>query len=384
MKTAAYDYDLPEEAIAQSPPAERTAARLMVVHREQNLVEHRQIADLPRYLRAGDVVVVNDTRVIPARLRGRRVDTGGQVELLLVREVPEPVGADVAGAMPNRPTASCAVRATRVLWQALYKASGRARPGLCLTFAEGALNACVVAVGKDCVTVALEAERPLAELLDEIGATPLPPYIRREPGQPAARLDRERYQTVFARAPGAVAAPTAGLHFTEALLAELAERGVKTAAITLHVGPGTFRPVQVENAEDHRMDAEWYEVGDQVVADINDARDRGGRVVAVGSTTVRTLETVVAKRGFPVAGRGDSSLFIRPPYRFKIVDAMLTNFHLPRSTLLMMVSAFCGFRGKSEEIYSDAEGRQRLLALYAEAVRRQYRFFSYGDAMLLL
>jgi len=355
MLTADFDYRLPPELIAQEPPATRGASRMMVLDRAASVNAHARVSDLPRYLRSGDLLVLNDTRVFPARLLGRWDDTGGQVELLLIEAVEKECA--VAGRYRSR-------------WLALCGAGRPLRPGLTAVFAEGSLRAGLGARQEDgAVDVLLDADRPLFELLETHGLTPLPPYIRRAAGDRRGEADRERYQTVYARVTGAVAAPTAGLHLTPELLAALAEQGVAHAFVTLHVGPGTFRPVKSECVEDHRMDAERYEIPAETAAAIAACRARGGRIVAVGSTTVRTLESVAAEQGAVTAASGRSTLFIRPPYRFRAIDAMLTNFHLPKSTLLMMVAALAG--------------RERILAAYADAIRERYRFFSYGDCMLI-
>ena len=348
MKTAEFDYELPAELIAQHPLEDRNAARMMVVDRQGGTLVHRRVGDLPEYLRAGDVLVVNDTRVIPARLLGVKEGTGGRIELLLLEEV-----------APGR-------------WQALCGASRRPRPGARLQLGGGKLLATVVQHEPDGrVVVDLSADRPLAQVLDEVGHTPLPPYIKRDYANPeSTRPDRHAYQTVFARVPGAVAAPTAGLHLTDALLAALGGRGVPHVAVTLHVGLGTFRPVDAEEVEAHRMEEERFTIPEAAVTAMAAARAAGGRVVAVGSTVVRTLESGAARYGRVCACSGRTDLFIRPPYAFRVADAMLTNFHLPRSTLLMMVSALAG---------SDLIRRA-----YREAVAERYRFYSYGDCMLIV
>ncbi len=350
MHTSDFDYALPPELIAQEPLPERGASRLMVLDVGTGAIAHRQIAALPDYLRAGDLLVLNDTRVFPARLAGRWADTGGAVEFLLL----EREGADDAH------------------WRVLVGSGRRARPGLRAVFGDGALTAGIVARREDGhVSVAFDLHEPLAPLLDRFGTTPLPPYIHRKTHDDAQRrLDRERYQTVYAREEGAVAAPTAGLHLTESLLEQIRNRGITCATVTLHVGIGTFRPVTAASVEDHRMDAERYRVPAETADAIRACRARGGRVVAVGSTSVRTLETVAAAHDGKIeACSGRSSLFIYPPYPFRVVDAMLTNFHLPRSTLLMMVSAFAG--------------QVPVMNAYAAAIAARYRFFSYGDGMLL-
>lgn len=356
MLTADFDYALPEELIAQTPPAVRGTSRMMVLDRAKDGVEHRHIADIVDYLRPGDLLVLNDTRVFPARILGAWADTGGAAELLLTDcDEEETPGRHVS------------------LWRALCRSGRRARVGHTIRLAEGHLLADVLECGDEGRTrVRLTADAPLMDILARHGLTPVPPYIHRDPDDPEmARLDRERYQTVYAREVGAVAAPTAGLHFTDALLADLEARGVRRAFVTLHVGPGTFRPVKAERIEDHRMDAERYHVPQATADLIRQTRAAGGRVVAVGSTSVRTLETVAAAHGGQIVPcSGESTAFIYPPYRFLAVDAMLTNFHLPQSTLIMMVSALAG--------------RDRILAAYREAVRERYRFFSYGDCMLIL
>jgi S-adenosylmethionine:tRNA ribosyltransferase-isomerase len=341
VKLSDFDYTLPEALVAQEPLSPRDASRLLVLP-ARGEAEHRTFAELDRLLAAGDLLVFNDTRVIPARLVGRKA-SGGKVELLLC----EPL----AGGAGRR-------------WRALGQASKPIRAGAELAF--DGLSARVVAEeGEGFYDVELDREGPaLEEALARAGRIPLPPYIRREPGA----LDRDRYQTIWARAPGSAAAPTAGLHFTEALLARLEARGVRRASVTLHVGPGTFLPVRGESLERHRMHAERYEVPPAAAEAIAACRARGGRVVAVGTTTVRTLESAVdGARVAPGAGR--TTLFVRPGYAFRAVDVLVTNFHLPRSTLLMLVCAF--------------GGTGRVLAAYGEAIARRYRFFSYGDAMLL-
>ncbi len=341
-----YLYDLPEELIAQTPAGQRDTSRLLVMNRETGELRHRHFGDIREHLRPGDALVINDTRVIPARLIGRR-PTGGKVELLLL----EPL--------------------SHTSWQVLAKPARRCPVGEEILF-PGDWRAVVTGEGEAGRRVVdFEPAQPSSDAgdfrtwLHEVGQVPLPPYINRAP----EREDLERYQTVYAAHDGAVAAPTAGLHFTDELLLQLEESGVQTVRITLHVGIGTFRPVSVEDVSDHRMDYERYTVSEAAAKTMNSARERGGRIVAVGTTSVRTLETVTDERGEVHAGSGATDLFIRPPYRFKAVDALLTNFHLPGSTLLMRVSAFAG--------------RENILAAYGEAVKKRYRFFSYGDAMFL-
>ena len=349
-----FDYDLPDDRIAQEP-APRGENRLLVLDAPVgSAARHRRIGDLPELLRPGDLLVVNDTRVIPARLFGHRVleggDEGGRVELLLGERL------DGEGTRSEE-------------WEVLARPGRKARVGVRLRFGDGLEAEVVERLGDGRYRVRFsEAVEPRLELL---GHVPLPPYIKRA-DRPE---DRERYQTVFAERPGAIAAPTAGLHFTEGLLERLAARGIATARVTLHVGIGTFKPVTAELVHEHLMDEERYEVPEATPAAIREARSRGGRVVAVGTTVVRTLESAAARAeaaGLPpgevAAGAGRTGLFIYPGFRFRAVDALLTNFHLPRSTLLMLVAAFAG--------------RERLLAAYEEAIAEGYRFYSYGDAML--
>jgi S-adenosylmethionine:tRNA ribosyltransferase-isomerase len=348
VRTDDFDYELPTELIAQTPPERREDARLLVLDRATGAVAHRGIVDLPDLLRPGDLLVVNDTRVIPARLLARR-STGGQVEVFLLGPSAEAPGS----------------------WTALVRAGGSIQAGeeLAIDGADAGVRLLRrVAAG----TWLVEAtDGDLSALMERAGRMPLPPYVRRERDDPRAALDRERYQTVFARAPGAVAAPTAGLHLTDALFARLAARGVGVARVTLHVGLGTFKPIDAENVEDHVMHEERYEVPKETADAVRRMRAAGGRVVAVGTTSVRTLEAAAAASadGLPAAGPGATSLFISPGRQFRVVDALLTNFHLPRSTLIVLVSAFAG--------------RERVLAAYREAVAKRYRFFSYGDAMLV-
>lgn len=347
LRVTDFDYHLPEELIAQTPAEPRDASRLMVLSRADDSVRHMMFRDLPGLLRPGDCLVLNDSRVLPARLSGRR-PAGGKAEVLLLR----PLGGD--------------------LWTALVKPARRLCPGTAIRFGDGApaLEAAVVerreggeAVLRLQPTPAAAAGLTVEQLIHRLGEPPLPPYIR-------SRLDDpERYQTVYARVEGSVAAPTAGLHFTPHLLERIRAGGVSIAWVTLHVGPGTFRPVTAETVEEHRMHPEYYELPPGEAAVINAARKAGGRVVAVGTTAARTLETCAGEGGVR-PGRGWTSLFIYPGHRFTAIDGLLTNFHLPRSTLLMLVSAFAG--------------RERVLAAYAEAVRCGYRFFSFGDAMLIL
>lgn len=343
MLISDYDFTLPDSAIAQEA-APRGESRLLVLA-ESGAARHRRIADLPELLRPGDLLVVNDTRVIPARLFARREGSpggggGGRIELLLVEKRDERE------------------------WECLVRPGRKALPGTRLRLGDELAAEVVARLGDGRRSIRFSAA--LEPHLESLGHVPLPPYIKR----PDAAADRERYQTIFASRPGAIAAPTAGLHFTPELLDQLAARGVGREAVTLHVGIGTFKPVTVELVHEHRMDEERWEVPAATAAAIAATRARGGRVVAVGTTVVRTLESVAATHdGEVVAGAGRTSLFITPGYSFRAVDALLTNFHLPRSTLLLLVCAFAG--------------RERVLAAYREAIERGYRFYSYGDAMFV-
>lgn len=424
MKTADFDYNLPRELIAQQPLPDRSQARMMVVHRDKREFEHRRVNDLSEYLEAGDLLVVNDTRVIPARVFGHREDTGGKVELLFVEQIEYPISniqhptsnggiqemphkgeqSATRGKAPKEAGIRHTNRKSKIVnrksyvWECLYRASRPPRAGTPLSLAGSKLKGEIVGVGEEGhVLLKLSSNRPLFDILEEEGFAPVPPYIKRvhQPSpinhQPFFRLDRERYQTVYARYPGAVAAPTAGLHFTPELLKKLERHGVSIAAVTLHVGLGTFKPVKTEMVENHIMEDERYVVSNEAASAINSVHDAGGRIVAVGTTVVRVLETVASEhgsiapcKGLPApatAGEqaGRTSLFIYPPYEFKIVDAMLTNFHLPRSTLIMMVSAFaCPPSG------SRRAGKDLIFRAYEEAIRQKYRFYSYGDCMLIL
>jgi len=342
MHVAELDYDLPEDLVAQAPCEPRDGARLLVLPRRGGKALDQHFSDLPELLAPGDLLVMNDSRVLPARLLGRK-DTGGRCEVLLV----EPL--DEAGA----------------LWRTLGQASKPVRVGARLQF--GDLSAEVLAAeGEGFFVLRFDrGGRELEDALERVGRVPLPPYIRREPSE----TDAERYQTVIARAPGSVAAPTAGLHFSPSLLAQLDARGVVRAAVTLHVGPGTFLPVRGERLEDHRMHSERYEVPAATARAFEEARARRSRVVAVGTTSVRTLESACLPGGIR-PGPGRTGIFILPGYEFRAVDGLVTNFHLPRSTLLALVCAFAGTR--------------RVLEAYRDAVAKRYRFFSYGDAMVVL
>jgi S-adenosylmethionine:tRNA ribosyltransferase-isomerase len=342
MKTSDFSYDLPDELIASQPLAERSSSRLLVMDRATGELAHRRFSDLCELLRAGDLLVFNNTRVLPARLFGQK-ESGGKVELMLERCLPD----------------------NKVLAQ--LRTNHPIRAGAHILFPRAGADAAVAEVtGREDAFyhLAFPADLDLAGLLQEIGHMPLPPYIKRED----SALDQERYQTVYAQKAGAVAAPTAGLHFDAPLLARLAERGVESAFVTLHVGAGTYQPVRVDDISKHRMHAEYLEVDESVCAAVRECRARGGRVVAVGTTSVRCLESASAC-GALQPFRGDTRIFIYPGYAFRSVDALITNFHLPESTLIMLVSAF--------------SSREHVLRAYATAVQERYRFFSYGDAMFI-
>lgn len=352
-----YDFELPEAQIAQHPLARRDASRLMVVNRSTGAWLHRHFVDLPELLRPGDLLVVNDARVIPARLLGHKVETGGRVELLVARP-----------AAPTLTSQAIAEAAEAMEWVCLGQASKGLKPGTRVAFASGLQAEILESLGEGEYRVRFHAtsSASLAQALEEAGRLPLPPYIEHDP----TAEDAERYQTVYARTAGAVAAPTAGLHFTEAIFQALAARGVQRVEVTLEVGPGTFLPVRGDDVSTHRMHAERYRVPESTAEVINAARAEGRRVVAVGTTVVRTLEAAAdPDTGRLRPGYSETALFIRPGFTFRQVDALITNFHLPRSTLIMLVSALLG--------------RERTLAAYREAVAAGYRFFSYGDAMLI-
>ncbi len=343
MQLADFHFDLPAELIAHHPPAQRSGSRLLAMDRHSGAVQHHRFTDLPQLLQSGDLLVFNNTRVIPARLFAVKV-SGGKLEVLLERVMTENrVLAQVRGSKALKDGSSFHLH-DRDDTVVEVRVDGRDGDFLVLQF-----------------PMSLD----LMALLDRVGHMPLPPYIKRAD----EKADRERYQTVYAEKAGAVAAPTAGLHFDEDLLAALRNKGISTAAVTLHVGAGTFQPVRVDNIADHRMHAEYLEVSESVCTAVRECRARGGRVVAVGTTTVRSLETASQSREI-LPFRGDTRIFIYPGYTFRSVDALITNFHLPESTLLMLVSAF--------------STREHVMAAYAEAISQKYRFFSYGDAMLLL
>jgi S-adenosylmethionine:tRNA ribosyltransferase-isomerase len=342
MRLADFDYALPQRLIAQQPVSPREASRLLVLDRATGAITHRIFRDIGDYLRPGDVLVLNDTRVLPARLRGRRRRTGGAVELLLVHPMTD--GA----------------------WEALVRPSGRLRPGTVVEVGPDAVPVEIgerLSGGRRLVRLAPEGQpgSTLLDLMHRVGEMPLPPYIKQRLDDP------ELYQTVYARADGAVAAPTAGLHFTPGLLDRLRGQGIRTVTLTLHVGLGTFQPVVEDDIHRHRMEPEYYSIAADAASAINARR---GRLVAVGTTVVRTLETAVGHDGGVTAGSGWTDLFITPGFHFRLIDVLVTNFHLPRTTLLMLVAAFAG--------------RETILRAYEHAIREQYRFYSFGDAMLIL
>ncbi len=342
MRFRDFNYELPQELIAQAPAPRRDASRLMVLDREERTVREKVFSEVADLFRSGDLLVLNDTMVIPARLAGRK-ESGGRVEVFLVRRL----------------------RTGGSVWNCLLRASKKPHPGSVILLPSGMTATVVQRNDEETWTVSFDPAEGFDQWLEAEGMMPLPPYIRR--GQEAE--DRERYQTVFARARGAVAAPTAGLHFTPALLDTLVERGVEIAPLTLHVGLGTFLPVRVDAVHEHRMHREYYSIPDATAAAVEQRKRVGGRVIALGTTTTRALEHAAGNDGIIRAGDGEADIFIYPGYRFRVVDAMITNFHLPCSTLLLLVAAFAG--------------REFLLEAYNEAVRRRFRFYSYGDAMFI-
>ncbi|MFL5320127.1 MAG: tRNA preQ1(34) S-adenosylmethionine ribosyltransferase-isomerase QueA [Myxococcaceae bacterium] len=357
MQLSDFDFHLPEELIAQRPLGERDASRLLVLNRRTGSIAHRSFRDFPLLLQPGDLLVLNDARVIPARLLGKKEGTGGRAELLLVQPASPTTSTERAlGEAPSFTT-----------WICLGQASKGFKPGARVSFEPVALSAEIVESrggGEYVVRFASESSHPLGELLAQAGRLPLPPYITRAP----EREDEQRYQTVFAKHSGSVAAPTAGLHFTDETFAELQKKGVEVTRLTLDVGPGTFLPVRDGELDKHKMHEERFRVAPEVARAVNVAKAEGRRVVAVGTTVVRTLESATdPSTGKLAPGEGSTALFIKPGYVFRQVDALLTNFHLPKSTLLMLVSAFAG--------------REHALEAYRQAVSERYRFFSYGDAM---
>ncbi|EAV9829221.1 tRNA preQ1(34) S-adenosylmethionine ribosyltransferase-isomerase QueA [Listeria monocytogenes] len=341
MKVEDFDFDLPEELIAQTPLLDRTSSRLMVLDKESGDIKDQHFTDIISYLNEGDALVLNDTRVLPARLHGIKVETGAHIEVLLLKQKEDNA------------------------WETLVKPAKRIRKGATITFGDGALKAtCLEELEHGGRILEFSYEGIFYEVLEQLGEMPLPPYIKEQ------LADQDRYQTVYAKENGSAAAPTAGLHFTEDLLAKISAKGVEIIFVTLHVGLGTFRPVDVEDTANHKMHSEFYRLTEESAERINKIKAQGGKVVAVGTTSIRTLETIASRHdGKLVAESGWTEIFISPGYTFQAVDALITNFHLPKSTLIMLVSAL-----------SD---RTKILAAYNHAVEQQYRFFSFGDAMFI-
>lgn len=340
MRVSDFYYDLPEELIAQEPLADRKQSRLMVLDRETGNIEHRIFKDIIEYLNPGDCLVLNDTRVIPARLLGEKEGTGGKIEFVLLKNT----GGDI--------------------WEVILKPGRRAKPGARFVFGDGQLKAEIIDVVEEGNRlVRFEYDGVFEQILDKVGTMPLPPYITKK------LEDRERYQTVYSRHKGSAAAPTAGLHFTQELLEGIRQKGVHMAYVTLHVGLGTFRPVKVDNILEHKMHSEYYNLKAEDCEIINNARKNGGKIIAVGTTSCRVIETIGNDEGILKPQSGWTDIFIYPGYNFKVVDKLITNFHLPESTLLMLVSALAG--------------RDNIMKAYNEAVKERYRFFSFGDAMFI-
>lgn len=340
MKTSDFYYDLPQELIAQDPLEDRSSSRLLHLSMKDGSVEHRHFTDILDYLKEGDCLVVNDTRVIPARLYGHKEETGALIEILLLK------------------------RKENDIWECLVKPGKKARPGAKLVFGDGILKGEIIDVVEEGNRlIQFQYEGIFEEILDQLGEMPLPPYITHK------LEDKNRYQTVYAKNDGSAAAPTAGLHFTQELLQKVQEKGVKIAHVTLHVGLGTFRPVKVDDVENHHMHSEFYVVEEDQAKLINDTKKQGGRVISIGTTSCRTLESATDEDGVLHPGSGWTEIFIYPGYQFKMIDGLITNFHLPESTLMMLVSALAG--------------KNRIMAAYEEAVKERYRFFSFGDAMFI-
>ncbi|MBO4889638.1 MAG: tRNA preQ1(34) S-adenosylmethionine ribosyltransferase-isomerase QueA [Lachnospiraceae bacterium] len=340
MKTSDFYYDLPKELIAQDPLADRSSSRLLVLDRNTGNIEHRVFSDIADLLRPGDCLVLNDTKVIPARLIGNKEDTGAEVEVFLLKRRDENV------------------------WETLVRPGRKLRSGAVVTFGDGILKCEIREVLPDGNRlVSFMYDGIFEEILDRLGQMPLPPYITHK------LLDKNRYQTVYARYEGSAAAPTAGLHFTDELLDKIRAKGIGTCFVTLHVGLGTFRPVKCENITDHHMHSEWYEITEESAAKINETKDAGGRIICVGTTSCRTVESAADVNGKVIPGSGETDIFIYPGYEFKVLDGLITNFHLPESTLLMLVSALAG--------------RDNILNAYKCAIDERYRFFSFGDAMFI-
>ena len=341
MRTADFYYDLPQELIAQDPLEDRSSSRLMHISLKDGSIEHRHFTDILDYLNKGDCLVINDTKVIPARLYGHKEETGALIEILLLK------------------------RRENDIWECLVKPGKKARPGAKITFGNGILKGEILdVVDEGNRLIQFHYEGIFEEILDQLGQMPLPPYITHE------LKDKNRYQTVYAKYDGSAAAPTAGLHFTKELLQEIRDMGVSIAEVTLHVGLGTFRPVKVDDVLDHHMHSEFFQISEEAADLINTTRKNGGRIISVGTTSTRTLESAAEADGTLHAKSGWTDIFIYPGYQFKVIDGLITNFHLPESTLVMLVSALAG--------------RKHVMAAYEEAVKERYRFFSFGDAMLII
>lgn len=340
MKTSDFYYELPQELIAQDPLADRSSSRLLVLDKESGKTQHRVFKELVNFLRPEDCLVINDTKVIPARLIGVKEETGAKIEVLLLKRVEKDI------------------------WETLVKPGRKAKPGTKISFGDGLLTGAVMEiVDEGNRRIHFEYDGIFEEILDQLGQMPLPPYITHQ------LKEKERYNTVYASHEGSAAAPTAGLHFTPELLKEIEEKGIEIARVTLHVGLGTFRPVKVEDVEKHHMHAEFYMIDSEAAEKINRTKERGGRVICVGTTSCRTIESAADENGYMKACSGWTDIFIYPGYRFKVLDCLITNFHLPESTLIMLVSALAG--------------KEHVLAAYEEAVKEKYRFFSFGDAMFI-
>ena len=341
MNLSDFYYDLPEELIAQTPLEDRTSSRLLVLDRETGKTEHKHFRSVIDYMQKGDLLIMNNTRVIPARLIGEKEETGSKIEFLLLKRIDK----------------DC--------WEVILKPGRKARPGAKFSFGNGILKAEVLKIVEEGNRIVrFSYDGIFEEILDRLGQMPLPPYIKEKLD------DKERYQTVYSKFEGSAAAPTAGLHFTNEFLEEIRKKGINTAFVTLHVGLGTFRSVKVDNITDHHMHSEHYFISEETANLINETKKNGGRIIAVGTTSVRVLETVADENGYVKATEGDTSIFIYPGYKFKTVDKLITNFHLPESTLIMLISAFAG--------------KEKVFAAYNEAVQEKYRFFSFGDAMFIV
>ncbi len=341
MKLKDFWYDLPEHLIAQNPLEKRDLSRLLVTDRSTDTLEHKYFKDLPEYLEPGDCLVINNTRVIPARLLGEKEDSGGKIEFVLLKRIDKDI------------------------WEVILKPGRRAKPGARFVFGDGILKAEILEIVEEGNRIVkFFYDGVFEEVLDKVGIVPLPPYIH------ADLKDKERYQTIYSKINGSAAAPTAGLHFTPELFDILKQKGIKVAEVTLHVGLGTFRPVKTQNILEHHMHKEYFSVGPEACNIINETKENGKRVIAVGTTSVRVLETISDENGRISPAKGETDIFIYPGYKFKMVDALITNFHLPESTLIMLVSAFAG--------------KDRIMNAYKEAISKEYRFFSFGDAMLIL